>query len=101
MLPMPSTRLHEVYLKCIPTLNAFTGAHADYPMHSGTADKIDFVNAAKRVHFTLNAANTLILGFGRHEGRLWSFACWRSAADWKSALGPLAQGDRLAKHPGP
>ena len=49
ILPMPATRLHEVYLKDIPTLNAFTGAHADYPMHSDTADKIDFVNAAKRV----------------------------------------------------
>jgi len=94
---MPATRLHEVYLKDIPTLNAFTGAHADYPMHSDTADKIDFVNAAKRVLFTQSDANTLSLGFGQHEERLWSLACWRSAAHWKSALRLLARANRRAK----
>ncbi len=43
-LPTDST---SFYLRGIPTLNAFTGSHADYHMPSDTADKIDYVNAAK------------------------------------------------------
>ena len=43
-LPTDSTAF---YLKGIPTLNAFTGSHADYHMPSDTADKIDYNNAAK------------------------------------------------------
>ncbi len=43
-LPTDSTAF---YLKGIPSLNAFTGSHADYHMPSDTADKIDYVNAAK------------------------------------------------------
>lgn len=43
-LPTDSTAF---YLKGIPTLNAFTGSHADYHMPSDTADKIDYPNAAK------------------------------------------------------
>jgi Tol biopolymer transport system component len=43
-LPTDSTAF---YLKGIPTLNAFTGSHADYHMPSDTADKIDYANTAK------------------------------------------------------
>lgn len=43
-LPTDSTAF---YLRGIPTLNAFTGSHADYHMPSDTADKIDYENAAK------------------------------------------------------
>ncbi|MBK8092644.1 MAG: M28 family peptidase [Verrucomicrobiaceae bacterium] len=43
-LPTDSTAF---YLKGIPTLNAFTGSHADYHMPSDTADKIDYASAAK------------------------------------------------------
>ena len=43
-LPTDSTAF---YLKGIPTLNAFTGSHADYHMPSDTAEKIDYVNATK------------------------------------------------------
>lgn len=43
-LPTDSTAF---YLRGIPSLNAFTGSHADYHMPSDTADKIDYVNAAK------------------------------------------------------
>ncbi|HRH99318.1 MAG TPA: M28 family peptidase, partial [Prosthecobacter sp.] len=43
-LPTDSTAF---YLKGIPTLNAFTGSHADYHMPSDTADKIDYDHAAK------------------------------------------------------
>lgn len=43
-LPTDSTAF---YLKGIPTLNAFTGSHADYHMPSDTADKIDYPNTAK------------------------------------------------------
>lgn len=43
-LPTDSTAF---YLKGIPSLNAFTGSHADYHMPSDTADKIDYPNAAK------------------------------------------------------
>ncbi|MFM7604949.1 MAG: M28 family peptidase, partial [Prosthecobacter sp.] len=43
-LPTDSTAF---YLKGIPTLNAFTGSHADYHMPSDTAEKIDYANAAK------------------------------------------------------
>lgn len=42
-LPTDSTAF---YLKGIPTLNAFTGSHADYHMPSDTAEKIDYPNAA-------------------------------------------------------
>jgi Tol biopolymer transport system component/Zn-dependent M28 family amino/carboxypeptidase len=35
------------YLRGIPTLNAFTGAHEDYHMPSDTADKIDYGKAAQ------------------------------------------------------
>jgi Tol biopolymer transport system component len=43
-LPTDSTTF---YLRGIPTLNAFTGSHADYHLPSDTADKIDYENAAK------------------------------------------------------
>ena len=43
-LPTDSTTF---YLRGIPTLNAFTGSHADYHMPSDTADKIDYDNATK------------------------------------------------------
>ena len=43
-LPTDSTTF---YLRGIPTLNAFTGSHADYHMPSDTAEKIDYENAAK------------------------------------------------------
>jgi len=43
-LPTDSTTF---YLRGIPTLNAFTGSHADYHMPSDTADKLDYENAAK------------------------------------------------------
>lgn len=43
-LPTDSTAF---YLRGIPTLNAFTGSHADYHMPSDTADKLDYSSAAK------------------------------------------------------
>ncbi|MCX6854411.1 MAG: M28 family peptidase [Verrucomicrobia bacterium] len=43
-LPTDSTTF---YLRGIPTLNAFTGSHADYHMPSDTAEKIDYDNATK------------------------------------------------------
>ncbi|MCP5558860.1 MAG: M28 family peptidase [Verrucomicrobiaceae bacterium] len=43
-LPTDSTTF---YLRGIPTLNAFTGAHEDYHMPSDTADKIDYDHAAQ------------------------------------------------------
>lgn len=43
-LPTDSTAF---YLRGIPVLNAFTGAHADYHSPSDTPDKIDYENAAK------------------------------------------------------
>jgi Tol biopolymer transport system component len=43
-LPTDSTTF---YLRGIPTLNAFTGSHADYHLPSDTAEKIDYENAAK------------------------------------------------------
>lgn len=43
-LPTDSTTF---YMRGIPTLNAFTGSHADYHMPSDTAEKIDYENATK------------------------------------------------------
>ncbi len=43
-LPTDSTTF---YLRGIPTLNAFTGAHEDYHMPSDTADKINYEKAAQ------------------------------------------------------
>jgi hypothetical protein len=43
-LPTDSTAF---YLRGIPTLNAFTGAHEDYHTPTDTADKIDYETAAK------------------------------------------------------
>lgn len=43
-LPTDSTAF---YLRGIPTLNAFTGSHADYHMPTDTAEKIDYEHAAK------------------------------------------------------
>ena len=43
-LPTDSTAF---YLRGIPTLNAFTGAHEDYHMPSDTADKINYDKAAQ------------------------------------------------------
>lgn len=43
-LPTDSTAF---YLRGIPSLNAFTGSHADYHMPSDTADKIDYPHTAK------------------------------------------------------
>jgi Tol biopolymer transport system component len=42
-LPTDSTAF---YLRGIPTLNAFTGAHEDYHMPSDTADKVNYDKAA-------------------------------------------------------
>ncbi len=42
-LPTDSTTF---YLRGIPTLNAFTGAHEDYHLPSDTADKLDYAKAA-------------------------------------------------------
>jgi hypothetical protein len=39
------------YTRGIPTLNAFTGAHADYHMPSDTADKVDYDKAAQIAKF--------------------------------------------------
>jgi Zn-dependent M28 family amino/carboxypeptidase len=39
------------YTRGIPTLNAFTGAHADYHMPSDTADKINYEKAAQIAKF--------------------------------------------------
>lgn len=47
-LPTDSTAF---FLRGIPTLNAFTGAHEDYHMPSDTADKIDYDTAAKIAKF--------------------------------------------------
>ncbi len=47
-LPTDSTTF---YLRGIPALNAFTGAHADYHMPSDTADKIDYGKAAQIAQF--------------------------------------------------
>ncbi|MBX7208800.1 MAG: M28 family peptidase [Verrucomicrobiaceae bacterium] len=43
-LPTDSTTF---YLRGIPTLNAFTGAHEDYHMPTDTAEKIDYDKAAQ------------------------------------------------------
>lgn len=43
-LPTDST---SFYLKKVPTLNAFTGAHADYHTPRDTVEKINFAGAAK------------------------------------------------------
>lgn len=43
-LPTDSTIFYQ---RGIPTLNAFTGSHEDYHKPSDTADKIDYINAAK------------------------------------------------------
>lgn len=43
-LPTDSTIFYQ---RGIPTLNAFTGSHEDYHKPSDTADKIDYVHAAK------------------------------------------------------
>jgi Tol biopolymer transport system component len=43
-LPTDSTAF---YLRGIPTLNAFTGAHEDYHLPSDTAEKIDYEKAAQ------------------------------------------------------
>ena len=43
-LPTDSTTF---YLRGVPTLNAFTGAHEDYHMPSDTADKINYDKAAQ------------------------------------------------------
>ena len=43
-LPTDSTAF---YLKGVPSLNAFTGSHADYHMPSDTADKINYEKAAQ------------------------------------------------------
>ena len=47
-LPTDSTTF---YLRGIPTLNAFTGAHEDYHMPSDTADKIDYEHASQIAKF--------------------------------------------------
>jgi C-terminal processing protease CtpA/Prc len=42
-----STDATSFYLKKVPILNAFTGAHEDYHRPTDTADKIDYDGAAK------------------------------------------------------
>jgi Tol biopolymer transport system component len=55
-LPTDSTTF---YLRGIPTLNAFTGAHEDYHMPSDTADKIDYEKAAQIAKFMGLVARSL------------------------------------------
>ncbi|MEI6534997.1 MAG: PDZ domain-containing protein, partial [Verrucomicrobiaceae bacterium] len=55
-LPTDSTTF---YLRGIPTLNAFTGAHEDYHMPSDTADKIDCEHAAQIAKFMGLVARSL------------------------------------------
>ena len=55
-LPTDSTTF---YLRGIPTLNAFTGAHEDYHMPSDTADKIDYEKAALIAKFMGLVARSL------------------------------------------
>ena len=47
------------YLRGIPTLNAFTGAHEDYHMPSDTADKINYDKAAQIAKFMGLVARSL------------------------------------------
>ena len=47
------------YTRGIPTLNAFTGAHADYHMPSDTADKINYDKAAQISKFMGLVARSL------------------------------------------
>ncbi len=47
------------YLRGIPTLNAFTGAHEDYHMPSDTADKINYDKAAQIAKFMALVAKSL------------------------------------------
>jgi hypothetical protein len=56
-LPTDSTTF---YLRGIPTLNAFTGAHEDYHMPSDTADKIDYEKAAQIAKFMGLVARSLV-----------------------------------------
>lgn len=55
-LPTDSTTF---YLRGIPSLNAFTGAHADYHMPSDTADKINYDKAAQITKFMALVARSL------------------------------------------
>ena len=55
-LPTDSTTF---YLRGIPTLNAFTGAHEDYHMPSDTADKINYEKAAQIAKFMGLVARSL------------------------------------------
>jgi hypothetical protein len=47
------------YLRGIPTLNAFTGAHEDYHMPSDTADKINYEKSAQIAKFMGLVARSL------------------------------------------
>jgi predicted metalloprotease with PDZ domain len=47
------------YTRGVPTLNAFTGAHADYHMPSDTADKINYEKAAQIAKFVGLVARAL------------------------------------------
>jgi Zn-dependent M28 family amino/carboxypeptidase len=47
------------YTRGIPTLNAFTGAHADYHMPSDTAEKINYEKAAQIAKFMGLVARSL------------------------------------------
>lgn len=47
------------YLRGIPTLNAFTGAHEDYHMPTDTADKINYEKAAQIAKFMGLVARSL------------------------------------------
>ncbi len=55
-LPTDSTTF---YLRGIPTLNAFTGAHEDYHMPSDTADKVNYDKAAQIAKFMGLVARSL------------------------------------------
>ncbi|MCE9519277.1 MAG: M28 family peptidase [Verrucomicrobia bacterium] len=55
-LPTDSTTF---YLRGVPSLNAFTGAHEDYHMPSDTADKINYDKAAQIAKFMGLVARSL------------------------------------------
>jgi len=52
------------YLRGIPTLNAFTGAHEDYHMPSDTADKVNCDKAAQIAKFMALVARSLATNDG-------------------------------------
>jgi len=51
------------YLRGIPTLNAFTGAHEDYHMPTDTADKINYEKAAEISKFMALVARSITTSY--------------------------------------